>query len=41
METLKKRSSLAIHDDYLAFKKVGFKPKGGKLLLVDQADYGT
>lgn len=37
METLKKRSSMAIHDDRAALSN----QKGGKLLLVDPADYGT
>ena len=39
LETLKKRSSLAIQDDKQAYLRVG--RNGGKLLLIDQADYGT
>lgn len=41
LETLKKRSSMAIQDDFEQWKKTGFLKNGGKLLLVDQADYGT
>ena len=37
LETLKKRSAMAIHDDRAAQAS----QKGGKLLLVDPADYGT
>lgn len=32
---------MAIQDDYEQWKKTGFLKNGGKLLLVDQADYGT
>jgi len=39
VETLKKRSSLAIQDDKQAFLRS--KRNGGKLLLIDQADYST
>lgn len=41
METLKKRSSIAIQDDRAAWNKSGHKRSSGKLLLVDQADYNT
>ncbi len=41
LETLKKRSSMAIHDDKNAWFRNGGHRQGGKLLLVDQADYGT
>jgi hypothetical protein len=41
METLKKRSSLAIQDDKQAYLKSGQNRSAGKLLLIDQADYGT
>lgn len=37
LETLKKRSSMAIHEDRAAHAS----SKGGKLLLIDPADYGT
>jgi len=37
IETLKKKSSMAIHDDRAAQNS----GKGGKLLLIDPADYGT
>jgi hypothetical protein len=41
METLKKRSSMAIQEDKNAWNKSGQKRSAGKLLLVDQADYNT
>lgn len=41
LETLKKRSSLAIQDDKQSYLKAGQKRTGGKLLLIDQADYQT
>lgn len=41
IETLKKRSTMAIQDDYTYWKKTNFLKSGGKLLYVDQADYGT
>jgi len=41
METLKKRSSIAIQHDYNAWKNAEFDQRAGKLLLVDQADYAT
>jgi hypothetical protein len=41
LETLKKSSSMAIQDDYDQYKEAGYLSTGGKLLLVDQADYGT
>jgi hypothetical protein len=41
LETLKKRSSIAIQDDKQAYLRAGSKRNGGKLLLIDQADYAT
>jgi hypothetical protein len=41
METLKKRSSMSIHDDKAAWMSSSQHRDGGKVLLVDQADYGT
>lgn len=41
LETLKKRSSMAIQDDFQAWVRSGKKRAGGKTLLIDQADYGT
>lgn len=41
LETLKKRSTMAIQDDFEPWKKSGFTNLAGKLLLIDQADYGT
>ena len=41
LETLKKRSTMAIQDDFEQWKKSGWSNLSGKLLLVDQADYGT
>lgn len=41
METLKKRSTMGINDDKNAWLMSGQHRDGGKVLLVDQADYGT
>jgi hypothetical protein len=41
METLKKRSTMSIHDDKSAWTSSSQHRDGGKVLLVDQADYGT
>eukprot|EP00347_Sterkiella_histriomuscorum_P008273 403345711 len=41
LETLKKRSTMAIQDDFEQWQKTSFGNTGGKLLLIDQADYGT
>ena len=41
METLKKRCSMSINDDKTAWVSSGLHKDGGKVLLVDQADYGT
>lgn len=41
IETLKKRSSMAINDDKNAWIAASQKRDGGKLLLIDQADYNT
>ena len=41
MEILKKKSSMGISDDYITFKNNKFKKNYGKLMLIDQADYGT
>jgi len=35
MEMLKKRSTLALQDDFEGMKIAGFKRNGGKLLLID------
>ena len=32
---------MAIQDDFEQWKSLGWANTGGKLLLVDQADYGT
>lgn len=32
---------MAIQDDYDFYKQQNFKSNGGKLLYIDQADYGT
>ena len=41
IETLKKRATMSILDDKNAWVKSGNKKAGGKVLMVDQADYGT
>jgi hypothetical protein len=41
METLKKRSTMGINDDKNAWVMSGEHKDAGKVLLVDQADYGT
>jgi hypothetical protein len=41
LETLKKRATMSILDDKNAWIKSGNKKSGGKVLMVDQADYGT
>lgn len=41
MEILKKRSTMAIQDDWRHWNKAGEIPSEGKLMLVDQADYHT
>ena len=41
LETLKKRSSMGIQDDRVAWNASGQRREGGKVLIVDQADYGT
>ena len=41
METLKKRSTLTIQDDYLNWKENDYNREVAKILFVDQADYGT
>ena len=41
LEMLKKNSSMAIQDDYNYWKSTDFERRGGKLLLLDQADYHT
>ena len=41
LETLKKRASMAIQDDYGHWKESGFHNEYAKLLLIDQADYNT
>jgi predicted GTPase len=40
LDVLKKKSSMAIQDDYELWNQVN-KREAGKLLLVDQADYAT
>ena len=40
-ETLKKRPSMAIQDDYGCWKSTKFMKHGGKLLLLDQSDHST
>jgi hypothetical protein len=40
-ETLSKRPSMAIQDDYDYWKSTGFQRHGGKLLLVDTSDTQT
>ena len=41
LETLKKFSTIAIQDDYQNWKANDYHREVGKLLLIDQADYGT
>lgn len=41
LETLKKFNTMAIQDDEYNWKNNGCKSDYGKLLLIDQADYGT
>jgi len=41
IEVLKKRSVVAISDDFNAYAKGGREKNVSKLLLVDQADYDT
>jgi predicted GTPase len=40
LDVLKKKSSMAIQDDYELWNQVN-KREAGKLLFVDQADYAT
>ena len=41
LEILKKKSSLAIQDDFIAWSKNNYSKSFGKPLLIDQADYQT
>ena len=41
METLKKRSTMAINEDYENWKDNDFHREVAKLLLIDQGDYNT
>ena len=41
LETLKKRSSMAIQEDYEHWKENDYHREVAKLLLIDQADYNT
>lgn len=41
LETLKKRSTMSIAEDYLHYKENDWHREVGKLLLIDQADYQT
>ena len=41
LEVLKKRSTMAIQDDYETWKANNCSKQFSKLLLIDQADYGT